>query len=71
MASLESHATCSAHVKPLSPDHPAARLVAASRPVEPIVNTSGRPRAMLTAIFSHAADNSGLKADWEGKTRLR
>jgi hypothetical protein len=24
--------------------------------------------AMLTAIFSHTADRSGLKADWEGKT---
>jgi hypothetical protein len=27
--------------------------------------------AMLTAIFSHAADRSGLKAEWEGKTRFR
>jgi hypothetical protein len=27
--------------------------------------------AMLTAIFSHAADISGLKADWKGKTRFR
>jgi hypothetical protein len=27
--------------------------------------------AMLTAIFSHAADRSGLRADWEGKTRFR
>jgi hypothetical protein len=26
--------------------------------------------AMLTAIFSHAAAESGLKADWEGKTRF-
>jgi integrase len=27
--------------------------------------------AMLTAIFGHAADGSGLRADWEGKTRFR
>jgi hypothetical protein len=27
--------------------------------------------AMLTAIFSHAGDRSGLRADWEGKTRFR
>jgi hypothetical protein len=27
--------------------------------------------AMLTAIFSRAADRSGLRADWEGKTRFR
>jgi len=65
----------SAEMPGLGGTHPCPTVLTAFRAILKSIGKTGTKEnggaMLIDAIFSHAADRSGLKADWEGKTRFR